>query len=103
MYIIVWEFRIKRGEEVAFQRAYGPDGEWVRLFDRGEGYLGTELLQDERDEQRCLTLDRWASPAAYAAFRAKWQEEYRAVDQACESLTEHETLIGTFTVGSVYE
>jgi heme-degrading monooxygenase HmoA len=98
MYIIVWEFRVKRGQEATFGRAYGPDGEWVRFFRRGAGYLSTELLRDERDERRYLTTDRWSSRAAFDAFRAAWQAEYRALDEAYESLTEQETLIGMFTV-----
>lgn len=98
MYIIVWEFGIKREDEAAFRQAQGPDGEWRRLFSRDASYLGTELLQDERDERRYLTIDRWTSRAAYDAFRGQWQEEYHAIDQAYESLTEHETLIGTFIV-----
>jgi heme-degrading monooxygenase HmoA len=97
MYLIVWGFRVKRGQEAAFRRAYGQEGEWVRLFRNSTGYLSTELLWDERDEQRCLTIDRWSTRAAYEAFRTQWQDEYSALDAAYESLTEQETLIGAFT------
>src|SRR5262245_34417168 len=97
MYVIVWEFRVKRGQEEAFRRAYGPDGAWVRLFRRGAGYLTTELLWDEGEAQRCLTLDRWASLAAYEAFRTRWQAEYRALDGASAALTEQEALLGVFS------
>jgi heme-degrading monooxygenase HmoA len=68
-----------------------PNGEWVRFFRRGSGYLGSELLRDERDERRYLTIDRWASRAAYDAFRAGWQAEYHALDGAYDLLTEQET------------
>jgi hypothetical protein len=50
MYGIVREFRVKRDQEATFRRTYGPDGEWVRFFRQGSGYLGTDLLRDERDE-----------------------------------------------------
>ena len=44
MYVILWRFRPVVGQESEFERAYGPSGEWARLFRRDEGYLGTELL-----------------------------------------------------------
>lgn len=94
MYVIVWEFRVRPGQERAFERAYGAEGEWARLFRQGEGYLHTELIRDAHDERRYLTLDRWRSAEAYERFRAHQREAYAALDQRCESLTEHETLLG---------
>jgi len=98
MYLIVWEFRVKRQQQDAFRSAYGSDGAWIGLFRQAAGYLGSELLVDERDERRYLTTDRWSSRAAYEAFRAAWQEDYRALDLACESLTEQERLVGAFSL-----
>ncbi len=31
-YIYIWRFNVKKGMESEFERAYGPKGEWVRLF-----------------------------------------------------------------------
>jgi hypothetical protein len=39
MYVVLWQFRPLRGREREFERAYGRSGEWIRLFQRGEGYL----------------------------------------------------------------
>ena len=33
-YIVVWEFQVKAECEAEFVTAYGPDGEWARLFRR---------------------------------------------------------------------
>jgi quinol monooxygenase YgiN len=99
MYVIVWEFRVKPAQQDQFRRAYGSNGDWIRLFQRSAGYLGSELLADESDDLRFLTLDRWCSRAAYDAFRAAWQDDYHALDRVCETLTEHESEIGAFTVG----
>jgi heme-degrading monooxygenase HmoA len=71
MYVLLWRFRPLMGREREFERAYGPSGEWARLFERGEGYLGTELLQRSEDPREYLAVDRWASGAAYDAFRAR--------------------------------
>jgi heme-degrading monooxygenase HmoA len=97
MYVILWRFRPVVGRESEFERAYGPCGEWVRLFRREEGYLGTELLRRWDDESgEWLTLDRWASRAAYEAFRARRGGEYRRLDGRSEELTEDETFLGAF-------
>ena len=65
MYVLLWRFRPLVGRQSDFERAYGPSGPWVRLFRRGEGYLGTELLRRSDDSGEYLVLDRWASRAAY--------------------------------------
>jgi heme-degrading monooxygenase HmoA len=85
-----------RGEESGFERAYGPFGEWTRLFRRGDGYLGTELLRRSDDSGEYLAIDRWASRAAYEAFRARWSSEYGWLDRQLEELTEEETPLGAF-------
>jgi heme-degrading monooxygenase HmoA len=96
MYVVLWRFRPLMGREREFERAYGPSGEWARLFERGEGYLGTELLQRSEDPREYLALDRWASGAAYDAFRARFSNEYQRLDRRFEELTDEETLLGTF-------
>jgi len=57
--ITVWEFRVRPERLSEFLSAYAPGGDWDLLFRRGEGFLSTELLRDERDETRFLTIDRW--------------------------------------------
>ena len=96
MLLILWEFRVRPGGEAAFERAYGPGGAWERLFASAEGWLGTDLLRDEADPGRYLTLDRWTSAAAYDAFRAGHREAYGALDRECGTLTADERLVGRF-------
>ena len=97
MYAIVWEFRARPGQETAFEQVYGPEGAWARLFARGAGFLGTELLGDADERGRYLTIDRWTSRAAFEAFRQRWDEEYRALDGQCAAMRLHETPLGSFT------
>ena len=97
MHAIVWEYQVRAGREAELERTYGPDGDWARLFARGEGYLGTELLRDERTPGRYLTIDRWVSPEAWRRFYRLRREEYEALDFRCEQLTEREHRVGTFT------
>ena len=94
MIVIVWEFRVQPGREAGFERAYGPEGDWARLFRRSPAYRGTELL---RNPERYLTLDRWDGAAGFEAFKADHGEDYRKLDEACEPLCTEERLVGRFT------
>lgn len=95
-YLIVWEFHPKKGAEARFEEAYGARGVWAQLFARGEGFVATELNRDLKNPARYVTLDMWLSKQAYDVFRASHLAEYQAIDEQCESLTEHERELGTF-------
>jgi heme-degrading monooxygenase HmoA len=95
-FVAVWQFRPKHGSEQPFLNAYGPKGIWARFFADGEGFLGTKLNRDLKDQDRYLTLDFWASKAAYDHFRQTHQAEYSRIDAQCEALTQEEKLIGYF-------
>lgn len=96
MYLIIWAFHPKPGRELEFERTYGPQGEWAGLFGQVRGYKGTDLLRASDGSGRYLTIDRWESPAAHAAFRETWQNEYETLDRACDELTTGEECIGNF-------
>jgi heme-degrading monooxygenase HmoA len=92
----VWTYLVRRGQEGTFARIYGPDGDWVRLFRRAEGYLGTELYRDRDRPGRFLTVDRWRGEAAFRAFRERFAAEFEDLDGRCEALTEQEAHVGDF-------
>ncbi len=93
-YIILWKFRAKKGRETEFEKAYGPDGKWVRFFKKGKGFVKTELYQDTNGEY--LTVDEWSSKEAYQEFKDVHQKEYLELDKNFEALTESEVHIGSF-------
>ena len=97
MYVVLWEFRVRPGAEAAFERLYGPAGEWVALFRMAAGFLGTELLRAHDGPARYVTVDRWSSAEAYAAFRREAGARYAALDRAGALLTEAERCLGEFT------
>jgi heme-degrading monooxygenase HmoA len=99
-FLVVWEFRISSGKRREFERIYGPNGDWERLFRDGKGYICTELIRDLGTSRRYLTLDFWTSREAYARFKEENRAEYRAIDERCASLTESEVLIGEFQRGA---
>ncbi len=95
-YVYVWEFVVTRDRARDFERAYGVDGDWERLFRRADGYLRTELIRDRGRPERYLTIDYWESKAAFDAFRSRFAPEFEALDAACAALTTRETEIGQF-------
>lgn len=91
MFLTLWEFEVKSGSEALFERAYGREGEWVRLFRRDPRYRGTRLLRDVRRERVYVTIDEWESREAYEEFLEKCAEEYVEIDERYEGLTVRET------------
>lgn len=96
-YLVVWEFRIRPRMRRPFLEAYGPHGEWQKLFARSKHYLGTDLIQNLKTPRTYWTLDFWTSRRAYETFKKRHAEEYMRVDAKCESLTVSEREVGTFS------
>ena len=93
---IVWEFIVREESVEAFQAAYGPQGSWVELFKRAEGYLGTVLLLSDQAANKFLTIDRWKDVSSYKDFRQRFAAEYAELDARLDGLTISETRIGAF-------
>jgi heme-degrading monooxygenase HmoA len=93
---IVWEFIVREESLEEFQAAYGPQGSWVELFKRAEGYLGTVLLRSDQSANKFLTIDRWEGEVSYKRFRQQFAAEYAELDARLERLTVSETRIGAF-------
>jgi heme-degrading monooxygenase HmoA len=95
-FIYVWEFLVRPGCEAEFERLYGPEGDWVQLFSKGGGYLGTALIRDSHDKERYLTIDSWRKESDHLAFKQQFEEEFKRLDLLGEKLTKSESLIGKF-------
>ena len=95
MYRIFWRYLVKPDRIDAFERVYGPEGDWAQFFRRGNGYLGTQLFREIGPGRRYVTIDEWDSESEYQGFRASHLEEYEAIDRVCEDYTEVEEQLGT--------
>lgn len=69
-YSYIWQFQVTPGHVAEFERHYGPDGSWVKLFEQAAGYRGTVLLRDRAHPLRYITIDTWESIEAYRRFQA---------------------------------
>jgi heme-degrading monooxygenase HmoA len=101
--VLAWEFEVAPDQRDAFERRYGPEGDWARLFARADGFLGTRLLRDTGTSGCYVTLDAWRSEADWQAFRARFAAEYAALDRDCEALTTREARLGAFTDIGMWE
>ncbi len=95
-YTYLWEFTVAPERAVEFEQTYGPAGPWVALFRQSAGYLGTQLLRDQAEPLRFITVDRWRSAQDYQAFRAAFGQQYRELDERCEGLTVTERPLGSY-------
>lgn len=98
MFVVVWQFEIAEEKIADFEAAYGPDGDWARLFRKSPEYHGTELLRDAYVSGSYLTIDRWKSEEAFRNFRKANDPAYEELDRACDALTQRETRVGAYTV-----
>jgi len=92
----LWAFTVPASRQAEFESHYGPDGTWVRLFRRADGYFGSELLRDRSDPLRYLTIDRWESSEAWQAFRRQFGAEYERLDRELEGLAARESPLGEY-------
>ena len=94
MIALVFSYDVR--DPAAFERAYGPDGEWATFFRTGRGYVGTELLRDVETPGRYLVVDRWESADAYNAFASEHREEYMTRVDDSRFHYDQELRFGTF-------
>lgn len=95
---VIWQFVVKAEAVAEFERAYGPEGAWARLFSRHRGFSSTTLLRDPARPRTYLTIDAWQSRAERDAMLAAASEEYAALDAGFAGWTEAETELGIFDV-----
>ena len=98
MFVILWHFEVKPGNLPGFEKAYGPEGDWVQLFRRDPCFRGTQLLHDPSHDSCYFTLDFWDSEPAYQAFLAANQRAYDELDSALQGLAINERHVVSFEV-----
>lgn len=92
----VWAYIVKHEYQNAFEKAYGPDGDWVLLFKKSNNYIATELHRDIHTPNRFITIDYWTSKEAFDNFRKEFNKEFNSLDNRFEALTLTENHIGDF-------
>jgi uncharacterized membrane-anchored protein YitT (DUF2179 family)/heme-degrading monooxygenase HmoA len=100
MHVVTWRFQVKAEHAAVFKREYGPDGAWAKLFQRGDGFVKTDLIPNQADPAEFTTIDYWNSQDDYDRFLAENQDEYDRLDRQLEPLTTHQERIRRAAVPS---
>jgi heme-degrading monooxygenase HmoA len=95
-FITIWEYKVKPEKKEEFEKLYGQDGDWVRLFHKFPDYIKTEFIKDLNNNDLYLTLDYWKSKEAYNRFKETAKEKFSEIDKKGEKLTLEEKHIGEF-------
>ncbi len=93
VFVYIWEYIVKDKYQAKFEKIYGPDGDWVQLFGKAQGYITTDLHQDISNKKRFITVDFWNTKEDRDNFRMKYSEEFELLDEHCETFTNKEKLI----------
>jgi hypothetical protein len=96
MFLALWEYEVKPGCEERFEKVYGPEGVWARLFRRDSHYYQTRLVRDAFRQGAYLTMDFWQSREAYDGFMAGHRAEYKEIDAVGQEMTVKEQRLGWF-------
>lgn len=98
MYRIVWTYTLARADARAFEKAYGPGGDWATLFGQSRSYLGTTLYRDTGRPDHYLTVDYWTSEAAWRRFLRTHGPQYEALDNRLAPLTNSQERLAAASV-----
>jgi Antibiotic biosynthesis monooxygenase len=102
MFLVLWEFEVKPGNEERFERVYGAGGDWDSLFRRDSNHAGTYLFRDTAKPRVYLTADYWVTQTAYKDFLQREEAEYKRIDAEAEVLTVAERHVGSYeTAGKI--
>ena len=88
MIAVVWQFQVKPGQQDAFEKFYGADGEWTALGRRSRSFLGSSFLRDQASDTSYLLVEYWSEMVVYERHRKSTDihhlEERR--DDLCEAI-----------------
>ena len=98
MFIILWEYKVRKDRIKDFELLYNSTGSWTEVFRKYEGYLNSELYKKSGEENTYLTIDRWKTEADFRKFAESKDPDYMLLDKKGDELTEKETRIGMFEV-----
>ncbi|WP_133241243.1 antibiotic biosynthesis monooxygenase family protein [Nocardioides gansuensis] len=95
----MWEYDVPEDSVADFERVYGADGAWAKLFSSSEGFEGTELFVSLSRPGHYLTVDRFQDEASWRRFQTDHRDAYLELDAASEGFTVSERELAGPDVG----
>lgn len=95
-YVYKWEFKVHPGKQHEFEKLYGPEGDWEKLFKKHPGYISTQLLKSTEQENTFITIDYWKSKEDLDEFKSTFKNEFEILEKEGEKLTISEKQVGNY-------
>jgi hypothetical protein len=103
MIAVVWQFEVRPGKEMEFERFYGVDGEWTAMNRHSRSYLGTSFLRDQNRGTRYLLIEYWSEMLVYEEHKTFRRDQFATLDTRRHSLVASVEPLGLFTALDVPE
>lgn len=95
MFAFVRRYEVEEHSRPEFETAFGPRGDWARLFAQSPAYRGIELF---RDQDTYLVLCVWESRETLDAFLEDHRQGIADLDLAMRALTRCSHALGEYEV-----
>ncbi len=96
MFTVYWKYKVASSLQAEFEKEYGSEGAWSKLFSGSVEYIGSKLSRDTATPNIYLLADQWTSEKAYNEFLTEYKSTYEALSKKFEVLYESEERMGTF-------
>ena len=103
MVAVVWQFETRSGQESAFERFYGVDGEWTRLSRRSRSFLGSSFLKDLAIPNRYLLVEYWSEMLVYEKHLVDLDDEMKELEATRGAFLDRIEPLGVFSALDVPE
>lgn len=101
MVAIVWQFEVKNGREMEFEKLYGADGEWTAMNRHTRSYLGSSFLRDQNRPSHYIVIEYWSEMLVYEEHREYRSEAIASFEERSSALVEKVEPAGIFTALNV--
>ena len=86
---------VHESSKIEFEKHYGGDGTWAKLFKANPSYIQSELLSDI--DGQYILIDKWQNKHAYDSFRTDKKLDYERLSAELAHLYQTEEKIGCFS------
>lgn len=95
IYTLVWKYECNPSTASEFEKEYGRNGSWFKLFETNEDYLGQEFIKNV-ETGTYLIIDKWISKEVYESFVNENEATYEQFTSKFKSLYTSEEFLGAY-------
>ena len=96
MIAVVWQFQVKPGKQLEFEKFYGADGEWSQMARRSRSFLGSSFLRDQASDTTYMLVEYWSEMVVYERHRKSFVNDIYALEKRRSDFCEAILPVGVF-------